>query len=276
MGLNYKLTYHLKRTNMASVIDDAIKTHDMETFKTLLADFNNNSQIHGFIARMIEYGFSDMLEVFIRYCDEKGTAIYFGSYINAIAKDVRIADAFLRGTTRMNDVMLKSILHQATISSGPGVMKRLLEDPRIDPSYDDNLTLRSSILQNDLAQVKMLIADSRVDPSIRENWCIRYAASALGNAELVRVLMQDPRVDPSANNNECLRWAMYSDNRDLVHVLLTDKRVDPSIGDNALLQWAVKMKYSELVSQLRSDSRVDSGSSDSGLLSYIPFFGGNK
>lgn len=219
----------------ASVIDNAIKMHDMDTFKSLLTDFNNNSQIHGFIARMIEYGFSDMLEVFIKYCDEKGLAIYFGSYINAIAKDIRIANAFLRGSTRINETILKSILHQATISGGPGVMKRLLEDSRIDPSEDDNLTLRSSILQNDVAQVKMLLADARVDPSIRENWPVRYASCALGNAELVRVLMQDPRVDPSANNNECLRWAIYNDNLDLIHALVKDKRVDPSIDDNALL-----------------------------------------
>lgn len=48
--------------------------------------------------------------------------------------------------------------------------------------------------------VQLLLQDGRVDPSFDNNYAIR-GASENGHADVVQVLLQDDRVDPRAENN---------------------------------------------------------------------------
>ena len=55
-----------------------------------------------------------------------------------------------------------------------------------------------------LASVERLLADPRVDPSADDNAAIRMA-SRFGHVAVVARLLADPRVDPSAAHNEAIR-----------------------------------------------------------------------
>ncbi len=64
-----------------------------------------------------------------------------------------------------------------------------------------------------------LLKDSRVDPSANNNKTIRSAAKN-GHTGVVRLLLQDPRVDPSANNNKAMRRACQNGHTEIVRLLL--------------------------------------------------------
>jgi ankyrin repeat protein len=74
------------------------------------------------------------------------------------------------------------------------VVKRLLQDPRIDPSDYDNYAIQIASANGNSAVVKILLQDPRVNPSARDNWAIQIASS-YGRVAVVTLLLQDPRVD---------------------------------------------------------------------------------
>jgi hypothetical protein len=197
-------------------------------------------------------------------------------YLNGILHismwDVRFLDVFLRKIPIDRFIqapcgLTHGILYmKSAVTSGTAaVVKRCLEDSRIDPACMDNLPLMEAVKKGDAKMVKLLAADPRVDPAVRDNWSIREA-SIRGNAEIVACLMQYRRVDPTARDNECLRWAVYSNHVDVVRALLTDRRVDPSVNNNCTIRWAMKEGHYDIVTQLLSDSRVDPSVADNEVM----------
>ena len=79
--------------------------------------------------------------------------------------------------------------------SGVATVARLLQDPRVDPSVDDNIAIRIASEKGHMDVVKRLLQDPRVDPSASRNQAIRFASMS-GRAGIVGRLLQDPRVDP--------------------------------------------------------------------------------
>ena len=51
--------------------------------------------------------------------------------------------------------------------------------------------------------VKILLNAKRVDPSANNNDTIKYS-SRYGHVDVVKILLNDKRVDPSANNNDTM------------------------------------------------------------------------
>ena len=82
----------------------------------------------------------------------------------------------------------------------------LLQDPRVDPSEQNNRTIIKASKCGHVAVVDKLLQDPRVDPSDQNNCAISWA-SYYGYVAVVARLLQDPRVDPTANNNEAIRIA---------------------------------------------------------------------
>ena len=66
-------------------------------------------------------------------------------------------------------------------------LKLLIQDPRVDPSANDNFAIRNASAHGHTECVKLLLQDSRVDPSARDNYAIREA-SKNGHTECVRLL----------------------------------------------------------------------------------------
>ena len=85
--------------------------------------------------------------------------------------------------------------------------------------------------------MKLLLNDPRVDPSADNNFSVRRA-SANGRVEVVKLLLNDPRVDPSADNNDAIQQASRYGNSEVVRLLLNDLRVNPSDNNNYAIQHA--------------------------------------
>ncbi len=138
----------------------------------------------------------------------------------------------------LNVHMLSRILHHAILHNYLKLVRCLLSNTNLNPSAKinnaDAITLASRC--GFVKIVRLLLNDPRVDPSTDDNWAIHYA-SREGHTEIVRLLLNDPRVDPSANNNNAIFGPCTKhENVEVVRLLLQDPRVDPSAEDNRAIQ----------------------------------------
>lgn len=121
-------------------------------------------------------------------------------------------------------------VQQASMDGHIAIVERLLQDPRIDPSADNNRALWNACIEGHTTVVDRLLQDSRVDPSFGRNRAIRLS-SECGHISVVNRLLQDHRVDPVADGNMPLFLAGFNGHTAVVDRLLQDTRVDPSILD---------------------------------------------
>lgn len=85
------------------------------------------------------------------------------------------------------------------------VVRLLMKDPRVDPSFGNNNCIRSASYHGRLKVARLLLSDSRVDPYDVNNDAIR-TASAKRHFEVVRLLVAHPQVlrtCPLSYLNDC-------------------------------------------------------------------------
>jgi hypothetical protein len=104
------------------------------------------------------------------------------------------------------------------------LVNRLLQDPRVDPSADDNCAIQSASTNGYLAVVNRLLQDPRVDPSANNNYGIQMAA-AEGHLAVVNRLLQDPRTNPVDATNYALNESYNRGHLAVTTRLLQDPRV---------------------------------------------------
>jgi ankyrin repeat protein len=136
------------------------------------------------------------------------------------------------------------------------VLKLLLADPRVDPAADSNYAIRYASSNGHAGVVKLLLADPRVDPAAYDNHAIR-SASDNGHASVVRLLLADSRVDPAAENNDAIRYACENGHASVVKLLLAHPEVDPAANNNDAIRDASSIGYASVVKLLLADPRVD-------------------
>lgn len=173
---------------------------------------------------------------------------------------------------RINDVLVynRGIL-SASSNGRLEILNILLNLKGSDPSYGDNLAIRSACKYGHLDIVKRLLLDSRachaarpatpVDPTDYDNEAI-VEASRYGHVDIVNVLLQDKRVDPSEPNNESLIEASRNGYVNVVDRLLQDERVDPSDQNNEAIILASMNGHLDVVIRLLEDDRVDPSDQD--------------
>ena len=140
---------------------------------------------------------------------------------------------------------MDKVFVEATRNGNLDVVKTLLKNPRVDPSFQHQLPLKVAISKGYSDIVKILLKDPRgraepcgpkaVDPSAQDQTFIGIAAS-FGFLKIVKMLLKDPRgraepcgpkaVDPSANNQYALKYASRRKRHDVVKMLLKDPRVN--------------------------------------------------
>jgi hypothetical protein len=142
--------------------------------------------------------------------------------------EIAIRLASIQGHFEVNN---NNAIRWASHDGNVEVVKRLLNDPRVDPSDRYHEAIRCASINGHVEVVKLLLNDPRVDPSADNNAAIRLASND-GHVEVVKVLLNDPRVDPSDRDNEAVRWASKKGHVVVVKLLLNDPRVDPSADYN--------------------------------------------
>ena len=121
----------------------------------------------------------------------------------------------------------------------PEAVEVLLTDDRVEIDgwavYD---AIEGSGSTNEV--VKLLLADPRVDPSYAENAAIQSAAR-WGHFEIVELLLEDPRVDPSDDDNDAIRMAADAGHLEIVKLLLENPKVRDLVLKNKTPEIAYKM-----------------------------------
>lgn len=157
------------------------------------------------------------------------------------------------------------------------VLKRLLEDPRIDPSACENVALRAVSKAGHMALVERLLADSRVSvvaspilpttgTSVTCTGSALECAAAEGHRDILERVMADSRASPAAAaaDDAAVRQALNAataaaakrGHLDVLNLLLADARTDPAAGDNAAVKAALACRETGTFGRLLEDARV--------------------
>ncbi|KAJ3272278.1 hypothetical protein HDV01_005817 [Terramyces sp. JEL0728] len=101
------------------------------------------------------------------------------------------------------------------------VVERLLTSPLVDPGALQNEGLKNACLNGHVDVVKILLDDYRIDPTygICCNESLVYG--------VVKVLLEDSRIDPTTNDYYAIFLAYSNEKYPVVEYLLNDARVDP-------------------------------------------------
>lgn len=135
------------------------------------------------------------------------------------------------------------------------VLELLLNEPRIDPANYGSLSLILAAHTNKWTVVqKLLTFKNAVDPSFLESM-IFWKAVGAGQTEIVASLLKDPRVNPAASANLALSVAAADGRLDLVEMLLSVDRVNPSDANNMALIDAAYEGHLSIVQRLLKDPR---------------------
>jgi hypothetical protein len=148
-----------------------------------------------------------------------------------------------------------------------GLLARLLDDPRTDPSYSNSQALVNAAFAGKEALVARLLQDPRVQPTADRGGAL-VAAISMGNEDIFLRLLRDPRADPMAGNGAPLVCAARKGNLRALDTLLADPRVDPNARGGAAFLMAVR-EGQGCDERLISDPRVDVATGDWALLDHL-------
>lgn len=171
-----------------------------------------------------------------------------------IPDDMLIVKVFLMDPNYTQFELNKIALNLLETGYSDAVLE-MLDDKRIDPSFEYNTLIKKAAARGNLAVVDKLLNDSRVDPSACLNDPIR-ASSRLGHIDVVRRLLHDSRVDPSMVDNQAIIRASMYGHIEVVEELLRDPRVDPTAHDNYALVHAWHRGHVDVARRLLQDPRV--------------------
>jgi ankyrin repeat protein len=115
--------------------------------------------------------------------------------------------------------------------------------------------LKNAIQANDIQKIKLLLNDSKIDPSFDENDYICFAAEN-GYSEIIELLLKDKRVNPSTLDNYPIRKASAYGYLDTVKLLLNNSKVDPSDYTSFAIRSAYISEHLEIVDLLWKYKKV--------------------
>lgn len=113
------------------------------------------------------------------------------------------------------------------------VVELFLQDPRVDPSVENNYAIQLACQEGYISTVIALLKDPRVDPSVENNAALSLAIEN-DYIDIVELLLDDPRIDPTIENNYAIELASYNRHFDMVELLLEDKRIRSSLHPDDL------------------------------------------
>ena len=89
---------------------------------------------------------------------------------------------------------------------------------------DLNELFFESCVKINLKKIKLLLQNPNVDPGYENNTCIAFSCY-YENIEVVKLLLQDPRVDPNVKFNNPLKLALIFRHTEVIKLLLMSDRI---------------------------------------------------
>jgi ankyrin repeat protein len=149
-----------------------------------------------------------------------------------------------------------SPLRQAAFIGQEEIVQLLVNQPQVDPSAKDFVTVYYLVRHNDLDSLKILLEDSRVKGKLNIIDIALYACN-IGQLQILNYILETFGLDPSFDSNDLLFAAMNNSQIDIFNWLLKDSRIDPSIDDNEAIRHAKNSNYKTFVKILLQDNRVN-------------------
>lgn len=150
---------------------------------------------------------------------------------------------------------MSALFIQVSVNGTVEMVDWLLQDPRVDPCFKENLALWCAVKYNTVEVVDRLLKHPKINPSDKQNIALR-SASVDGNAAMVRLLIHGSRVDPSDCDNNAIQLASQHGHIEVVKLLLHDTRVDPTANDNYAIRSASANGHVAVVELLKAHGCV--------------------
>lgn len=132
---------------------------------------------------------------------------------------------------------------------------RLLLDKRVNPASNYNILLSTICKIGDVLILERLLQDERVDPSMHNGWVLDIACQ-YGHIEIVKRLLQHPKIDPTINKYSALRQAIRNNDIKIVDLLLKDPRMDEVFNQGTIIDMLDQYSSNELIMFLLQDQRT--------------------
>jgi ankyrin repeat protein len=145
-----------------------------------------------------------------------------------------------------------SPLRQAAFIGQEEIVQLLVNQPQVDPSAKDFVTVYYLVRHNDLDSLKILLEDSRVKGKLNIIDIALYACN-IGQLQILNYILETFEIDPSFDSNDLLFAAMNNHQIDIFNWLLKDSRID----DNEAIRHAKYSNYKTFVKILLQDNRVN-------------------
>ncbi|KAL0477896.1 hypothetical protein AKO1_012714 [Acrasis kona] len=247
--------YILKK-NKNNVIYDFIACGCVSLFVAALDSYDSDEINSGIMDEVYQCSHVNL----VKFClndDRVHPSLHDGAVCACKSGCVQVLDLIL-SDPRAKNLDYKALLKIACAQCNTEAVKLILRDPRgANVNYSDIFSLQCSRSQNpdNLGIVQMLLQDERVDPSYQNSLCLSNAIYSC-NDEIVRMLLMDKRANPSDVVDDYISSCDFGD-VGIVRMLLIDGRLNPSVENSRALTIATQHKYDELAMLLLQDERMD-------------------
>lgn len=129
-----------------------------------------------------------------------------------------------------NSNLSRNIIKNSMIFNNLNLLKMYLNDKSLNLS-DHEYLLKNACNQSFPEAVKLILDDGRIDPSFNNNICL-VNLTYNRDYDILKILLQDKRVDPSFDNNKLLKRLLDFNNKGFIKILLKDSRVFKKIDNN--------------------------------------------
>ena len=210
---------------------------------------------------------------------------YYSDNLPGLLMQNPILDPYIK----FNDNYIGHMVRLVCFGGYTEIMKLMLEDPRIDPTFDDHAPFRWACRKSQIEIIKLLLQDPRIDPTVRNNILI-FRASRKHQVKVSVLLLEDKRVHSIIDNRSLFDYysleygntkiiktlikntnlffdrefssfrlvkACEYGHAKLVKILLDLPNVDPSERDNLAIRVACTHGYTKVAEILLQDPRVD-------------------
>jgi hypothetical protein len=152
---------------------------------------------------------------------------------------------------------LSRALDEASMSGdNVKLVRLLLDDKRVDPSYDESSSLMCAIDNGRIKIVGTLLLDGRADPNSGEGMALDMAIEGEHNA-IARLLLADTRTDPTLNGNKALFGAIHDCNYEMMIELANIEAVASSVDWEEMLGHALETEDEKMIDLVKSKQRSD-------------------
>lgn len=133
-------------------------------------------------------------------------------------------------------------LYYAILENHTNIVRRLLQDDRVDPNADAGLAAKLAIDNRNTSLLQQILP--LIDLNLHGFNLLHYAVFAR-DPSAVAILLQSPNIDPTQNDNQLLKLAVTMRMPDSLRALLNDPRVKDWDGEG--LMHALIYGFGEIV-----------------------------